>query len=275
MNSKDTQTRQLALEQALRQAVAALQGGRPQEAEWLAADVLKEAPTEPRALQVFGYALLQQGKANEAIAPLKSAARRARDPEIETQLAMAYQQAGHNDDAIEQLERAISRSPPFPPAFLVYGSLLTFLEQRDKAIEIVKRGLAIAPNFPDLLSLLGDHLMMRGDVTAGRNAYNDALKYAPTHVDALFGLARALQNDGDFAGAAALFRRILAVQPGDNAARIGLESASSSSATATPAIMSFAMRRSVMRKLMRRLSTPCRWPAPAGFGCARARLAVS
>ena len=208
--------------QALQQAIVALQSGRLQEAEWLAADVLKRSPAEARALQIFGYALLRQGKAEDALAPLAQAARSTHDPEIETQYAMALQQAGRSEEALERLERALKRRPPFPPAFLVYGSLLAFLERRDEAIAVIKRGLTLTPNAPDLLALLADNLMIRGDRAGGLAAYRKALAQAPQYGDALFGLGRALQSEGDFAQAAEMFRRMLAIDPGDAAARIGL-----------------------------------------------------
>lgn len=62
-------------EAVLQQAIFALEDGRLKEAEFLAADVLKCRPADPRALQIFGNALLLQGEAEQAIAPLAQAAR--------------------------------------------------------------------------------------------------------------------------------------------------------------------------------------------------------
>lgn len=211
-----------AHEPLLRQAVFALQAGRALEAQMLAAQALESSPGEPRALQIFGYALLRQGQAAEALAPLKQAARRTHDPEVETQYAMALQQAGRNDDAIAQLEKATARRPPFPPAFLIYGSLLSYLERRDEAIAVLKRGLALTPQAADMLALLGDNLMAKGEAAAGQAAYRQALAAAPAHVDALYGLARSLQGQGEFAQAGELFERMAAAVPEDAAAQIGL-----------------------------------------------------
>lgn len=209
-------------EQALQQALAALQGGRPQEAEWLAGDVLKRSPADARGLQILGNALLLQGKAEEAIAPLEHAARRTHDPAVETQHAMALSQAGRDDEALAQLNRAIKRRPPFPPAFHACGNLLAAQERYDEAIAVVKQGLVLTPNVAELSSLLGDILVNRGDHTGGRAAYSQALMHAPRNVDALWGLARALEAEGDFTQAAETFRRMLAVVPADAAAHIGL-----------------------------------------------------
>ena len=59
----------------LQRALFALNGQRPQEAERIASDVLKVDPRHTRALHLFGCALLMQGRTEDAIAPLESAAR--------------------------------------------------------------------------------------------------------------------------------------------------------------------------------------------------------
>ena len=211
-----------ANEQALQRALAALQSGRLQEAEWLAADVLKRSPADARGLQIFGNALLLQGRAEEATAPLEQAARRTHDPAVETQHAVALSQAGRGDEALARLDRAIKRRPPFPPAFHVYGNLLATQERYDEAIAVVRQGLALTPNVAELSSLLGDILASRDDRAGARAAYSQALTHAPRNVDALWGLARVLEAEGDFAQAAETFRRVLAVVPADAAARVGL-----------------------------------------------------
>jgi len=104
-----------ANEPALQQAIFALGKGQLKEAELLAADFLKRNPTDPRVLQIFGSALLLQGEAERAIAPLAQAARRTHDPAIEMQAAMAMSKAGHSESALEWLERATKRRPAFPP----------------------------------------------------------------------------------------------------------------------------------------------------------------
>ena len=59
----------------LQRAMVALNSQRPQEAERIAQDILKADPRHGKALHVLGCALLMQGRAQEAVAPLESAAR--------------------------------------------------------------------------------------------------------------------------------------------------------------------------------------------------------
>ena len=85
--------------------------------ERIAKEILKTDPRHARALHVLGCALLMQGRAQDAVAPLEAAARGRHDPEIETQLAMALIQIGRRDDALSRLKRAAKRQPPYAPAF--------------------------------------------------------------------------------------------------------------------------------------------------------------
>jgi tetratricopeptide (TPR) repeat protein len=211
-----------ANEPALQQAIFALGKGQLKEAELLAADFLKRNPTDPRVLQIFGSALLLQGEAERAIAPLSQAARRTHDPAIEMQAAMAMSKAGHSESALEWLERATKRRPAFPPAFHVYGTMLASLDRLDEAIDVTRHGLALMPDVAELSILLGDLLANRGDHVGARAAYTEALARAPQQVDALWGLARAYESLGEFTQATKAFRCMLAIAPHEHAARVGL-----------------------------------------------------
>jgi tetratricopeptide (TPR) repeat protein len=211
-----------ASELALQSAAASIQAGRPQEAERIAAGVLKTNSGSLPALQIFGTALLMQGRGKEAIAPLERAARQSRDARTETELAVALRQAGRHDDARERLERAVKRKPPFPPSFLELGAALSALNRHDEAITILNEGLAIAPGFADLSMELGRAHAARGKNAEARAAFARAVALAPGHADALFALARTLQAERDFAQAAETYRRLLAATPKDAAAQIGL-----------------------------------------------------
>lgn len=211
-----------AAEQTLQQAMAALQAGRPDAAEWLAAGVVKSSPADPRAQHLLGYALLVQGRAAEAIAPLEQAARRTHDPAIETQLAMALRQAGRTEEALERLARASKRRPPFPPAFLEYGNLLAALGRNDEAIGVLEHGLELAPRMGQLAIQIGFIHAARNERAEARAMLVRGLADAPDDTDGLFQLARMLQNECDFAQAAETYRRLLAIAPHDAAARVGL-----------------------------------------------------
>ena len=85
-------------DEMLQRANAALQSQRPVEAARIAGAVLKDNPRHPRALQIYGGALLVQGKPKDAIGPLEESARGRHDPVVDTQLAGGSQVPDYADD---------------------------------------------------------------------------------------------------------------------------------------------------------------------------------
>jgi tetratricopeptide (TPR) repeat protein len=205
---------------ALERAAIAVRNSRPNEAEQLAAQLLKNDPRNFRALHILGCALLSQGRAYEALNPLEAAARGRHDAEIDTHLAMALRQAGRHEDALSRLKRATRRQPTYAPAFHELGCLLAEMDRDAEAIEAFRNGIAIAPMMPELSVQLGyAHLRCR-DVVAARSAFARALDIVPNSPDALFGMAKSHQEVGENQEAAEFFRRYLAIRPNDAGAWI-------------------------------------------------------
>jgi len=222
MNSGRSSIRSGLAERALQQAVAALHAGHADQAEWLAAEAVRANPSDARAQHVLGHALLLQGRAEEAIGPLEQAARRIRDPAVETQLAVALRQSGRDEEALARLTRAVKRRPPFPPAYLELGNLLAALGRSDEAIEVLQQAVAIAPRMGEASVQLGFVHAARGQSDQAREWLLRGLAEQPRDPDALFVLAQLTQAKCDFSGAAELYRRVLALAPDDAASRLGL-----------------------------------------------------
>jgi tetratricopeptide (TPR) repeat protein len=203
-------------DEALQQAARALNAGRPQEAERISAEVLKINPNHSGALHVIGYALLMQRRFDDAVAMLKPVARRQRDAEFDTQLAIALRGAGRDGDAMNELKRAIKRKPPYAPAFVELGDLLTTLKRHDEAIDTLRHGLDVAPMLPELSIQLGYALLERRRYAEAKAAFARALAITPDRYNALFGMAKTLQQLGECEVAADYFRRCLMIHP-DNA----------------------------------------------------------
>lgn len=207
---------------AIESALFALRMQRPDEAERLAAAVLKSDRRNTLAAQVLGRALLMQGRAAEAIVPLEKASRRAHDPAIETELAKAFANAGRQDDALEQLRRTAARQPPFPPAFLELGAQLSKAGRLNEAAAVLEQGLASAPDFVDLRMELGFVHLKRNDRRNARAMFSQVLAASPERYEALPALARVMALDGEYAAASDLFRRALAIRPDDAMTRNNL-----------------------------------------------------
>lgn len=207
---------------ALARAMVALNDEQPQEAEQIAAAVLRVDPQHARALYVLGCALTLQGRAGEAIEPLEAAAGRSDDPAVKTMLAIALFQAGRHEDAIGRLVPTTERHPRYAPAFKELGYLLAVAERYAEAVDVLTRGLEIAPGMAELSVQLGyAHLSVR-DCAAAKTAFARALDISPASHDALFGMAKAHQELGENEDAAIHFRRYLALRADDSGAWLNL-----------------------------------------------------
>lgn len=203
----------------LQRAALALQMGQAAEAERLAAEVLKASRTDIAAASILARALLAQNRAAEAVAPLERAARRVEDPGLETLLGAALGGAGRGSEAIELLRRTTQRRPPFLPAFQELAGQLSKAGRGDEAIAVIEGALGFAPNVVELQLDLARLLLHRGERGPARAILEMGRAVAPDHPDILTALARALLLDGDYAAAADLYRRVLALRPGDAATR--------------------------------------------------------
>ena len=171
--------RQRAQAEALRRATLAIQDRRALDAERIAGELLKANAGNVEAIKILGYALMMQERAEEAVAPLEKAARATRNPEIETQLAIALRHVGQNDKALLWLRRAVKRTPPFAPAFHELGYLLHVLEQSDEAIEVLKQGAAVAPMMTEMWVQLGLVCDAVNDRAGAAEAFSRALAINP------------------------------------------------------------------------------------------------
>ena len=199
----------------LEQATGALRMQRPDEAERLAAAVLKSDRGNVLAAQLLGTALLMRGRPSEAIDPLRRAARRGADPAIETLLAKALAAVGRGGDALDQLRLATSRRPAFPPAFLELGDQLGALGRFDEAIAVFESGLALTPDAAVLRIGLGYIHLRRNDRAKARGLFLQARAAAPERRDAMVALARVMALDGEYGAAADLYRLVLASRSED------------------------------------------------------------
>ncbi len=206
----------------LARAMFALDNERPEDAERIAAEVLKADPCHGRALYILGCALTMQGRAGEAIAPLEAAVRGGDDPASDTMLAIALRQVGRHEDAISRLKLATKRRPPYATAFKELGYLLVLMDRYDEAADVLSRGLEIAPMMPQLSIQLGYAHLSRRDCANAKVAFARALDVFPCSHDALFGMAKAHQELGESEDAAAYFRRYLTNRPNDSGAWLNL-----------------------------------------------------
>lgn len=203
-------------------ALGALREGRLAEAAELARQALAAAPLDAVAAQALGHALLQQGRAQDAVEALRAPAASGLDPALETLLARALALAGRRDEATDQLRRTTARRPAFVLAFLELAELLAAAGRHGEAKDVFDEGLALAPEAAVLRLGLG-HLHLRLNDRAGARAlFAEVVRDAPQRFDAKVALARVLELDGDYEGAAQLYRGALQLRAGEPLSQIGL-----------------------------------------------------
>jgi Flp pilus assembly protein TadD len=159
------------IEAELQWAIGAINHNRPADAERFARNVLARIPQHAKALHLFGLALLQQGRAADAVAPLERAARALQEAPVETQLGIALHKVGRTDDALARLRRATKRRPADAEAFHQLGYLLFTIGQSDEAATVLQHGRQLAPGAVELPLLLGA-------IHHGRRRYNEARRRA-------------------------------------------------------------------------------------------------
>ena len=222
MSQGHTPERPVTVEHALDGARAAVLAGRPEEAERLAAYVLKSRRGDAQAAKLLGQALLMQEKAAAAIEPLERSAKRQADPETETLLGRALSMADRPEAALAILRRATTRRPAFPLAFLELSDQLARAGLPDAAAAALDEGLALAPGALPLRMALAHLHLARNDRAQARRLFADVRQAAPHRHDALVGLAHVTALDGDFAAAADLYREALTLRPDDALTQIEL-----------------------------------------------------
>lgn len=87
---------------------------------------------------------------------------------------------------------------------------------------MLKSGIESAPWMPELPILLGWILHGRKDSENAKRAFAQAVRNAPNHPDALYGMGFVLMDAGEFALAAEHFQQALRINPNDQEPRLYL-----------------------------------------------------
>jgi predicted Zn-dependent protease len=211
-------------EQALQAAVLALRAQRPDEAERIAAAVLKSEPHHPVAAGILGRAMMLQNRTAEAIPVLEQAARRGVDSAVETQYADALVASGRRDEALAQLRLTMARRPAFLPSFVMYARYAAAAGGHADAIAALRQGLGLLPGAWELQNELALQLIKINDRAQARAILSQALAAQPPHPMLLMTWGQLLYLEGDYAAAADIYRRMLVANPGDAAAKKNLGS---------------------------------------------------
>jgi tetratricopeptide (TPR) repeat protein len=147
--------------------------------------VIELAPDFPRAHLALGKALLQEGKAADAVAALQNAVKLAPDSgEANYQLGLALVRAGRKEEAAAQLKKGrdlVAADDRAQNAVLDLADGRAALERKDfdEAVSKFRRAGQLRPESAEPQRLLGVALEGQGDTAGAAAAYEKALALSP------------------------------------------------------------------------------------------------
>jgi len=189
-----------------------------------ASDRLDGVSAPARALTQRAMQALQQRDGAGAERALRGAlSAHADHPELLRLLAVALRLQEKNADALAALEAAARRRPQDALIQNGLGTALEALGRRDDAIAAFRRACELAPNAGELWANLGKSLSDHGDFDAALPVLERALGLID-HRTSRLRLAYALRVLGRTDEAAARYRDMVARDPTDGAAWLGLAS---------------------------------------------------
>jgi Flp pilus assembly protein TadD len=159
-------------------------------------------PAEAARRNNLGAAYMNQQFFEKALKAFQEAA--ALDPKLEIarlNQGIALLNLGRVGPAQEILEEAVKRDPSDPHAWYNLGLLEKNSENPQSAVDAFRRVTELDPNDADTWYFLGAAHAQIKQYPQAIDAFQHALKLNPLHASAQFGLARALQQFGDAAGA--------------------------------------------------------------------------
>ena len=131
---------------AIQDAIRHHESGRLQDAQRLYRTILAGDPRNPDALHLLGVLLGQIGRYDEAVAQIEKAL--SVDPQsalFQSSLAQVHTRAGRLTEAAAILERVVSRGPPSSQAYSDLGAVLQESGELGRAVDAYRRAIAIDP----------------------------------------------------------------------------------------------------------------------------------
>src|SRR6266566_4692016 len=176
--------------------------------------VLLQVVSEAEAHYYLGYALLEQGNVDEAIAEHRAALRiNPQYAEAHNYLGNALEDQGKLDEAVNEYREALRINPGLAAAHNNLGVALLRRGELDEAIAEYREALRINANYDEAHYNLGVALSDQGKLDEAVAEYREALRIDPSFALARYNLGEALRQQGDRAGAAREFRAFLRLAP--------------------------------------------------------------
>jgi tetratricopeptide (TPR) repeat protein len=177
----------------------------------------------------LGDALARSGDFSTAVAAYDRAlAADPGDSAILLRRATALARQGEDRAAVTDLERVTELDPQTPAGWLHLAAAHERLGRSSAAASAYEGALALDLPYPERSFVhlrLGDLLQQRGDLAAALGHYEEALQIEPSATEARLELAGILGRLDRYDEAAEEYARVVAAEPGHEAARLGEVSA--------------------------------------------------
>ena len=162
-----------AIAQKLAHAYSLFNQGLFKEAEDAVTRILKKNSTEPYALNLLGILKLRESDLEPAINALRKAVHLNLNPELLSNLALAYQESGVIEKAMSLYDQALKIEPKYINALFNQYAIWLDLENVDNAIDNLEKILTLNPNDDEVMyMLLHLHLVYKNQSMA---RYEDLL----------------------------------------------------------------------------------------------------
>jgi tetratricopeptide (TPR) repeat protein len=163
----------------------------------------------------LGAALLQKGRADEAITQLQHALQiNPNSMRVHFSLATAFVQRGKVDQAIAEFRNALQINPNYAQAHYNLGNVLLQKGRVDEAAAHYQQALQIAPGYAQAHNNLGDVFLRKGRVEEAILHYQRALQSDPECAPAYVNLGGILLQRGKADEAIVHFQKALQIKPG-------------------------------------------------------------
>ena len=143
-----------AIAQKLAHAYSLFNQGLFKEAEDAVTRILKKIPTEPYALNLLGILKLRESDLEPAINALRKAVHLNLNPELLSNLALAYQESGVIEKAISLYEQALKIEPKYINALFNQHAIWLDRGHIDNAIHNLQKILTLNPSDDEVMYIL-------------------------------------------------------------------------------------------------------------------------
>jgi tetratricopeptide (TPR) repeat protein len=200
--------------ETLRRAVAALDGGRADEARELCRGLLAAQGERPASLRVLARAERVRGDPDAALTALERAlALTPEDVDLRLEQAACLAGAGRTDEAAAALGRALDAQPGDARLHNRAGEMLGRMGRADAARRAFERALTLAPELAAARYNLGLLCSAAGDAAAAVGLFRRVCRERPQRPEPWLQLGGALNLQGQYDAAADALDRHLALAP--------------------------------------------------------------